>query len=252
MVDINELSKEILYKINSLRHERLNLDDFIQDLKYNELGTDNEIESALKILLDFDKIEYKVDNVGIYVELKDIWTTIPSGRITRPDWYDPRDTNPYVVPYRSPRDGRTNTTFVVQPSGEFTSVSNMRFYAGGSVTSAWQQNPLLPNPKFNFILDTSSTSIEILETHERIIVRSLNYSRSLYSISGSFRITIPPITFESLEFLIQRSDNNRATFIIKFESEEYKCQIGRIQSNQYNFNHEYTFEFSGSQINDSG
>ena len=257
------LSDFLLNRLKSLSNTRISLDLFEDAVLKSDYCSQEEFNESMKFLLDSDKIEYKVDKNGIYVEIKNRghspWVNISVGRSEYPDSYNSGDTD---------------------PSGGWSTVSNFRWYTNGSISTNWglTDGQLIVGSelRYKFIFDVPTMSIEVPENSERIPIKSFQYTRTndtpreFYStaferqyyqepidqgatISGSFKIILPLDETDVIGFLIYRTEGyvNLKRFLVKFESEQYDCQIVSIE---YNYatngisNNEYTFRFSGSRI----
>ncbi len=256
------LSDFLLDRLKSLSNTRISLDLFEDAVLKSNYCSQEEFNKSMKFLLDSDKIEYKVDKYGIRVEVKNRshspWVNIPVGRMECPDSYNPGDTD---------------------PSGGWSTVSNFRWYTNGSVSTNWDltdgQLIVGSDPRYKFILNVPTMSIEVPENSERIPIKSFQYTRTndtpreFYSttferqyyqepidqeiiISGSFKIRLPLDDTDSIKFLISRTDGNinLLRFLVKFESEQYKCQLESLEycGNHEDHQREYKFRFSGSKI----
>lgn len=273
------LSDFLLNQLKSFSNARISLDLFEDSILKSNLCSQEEFNKSMKFLLDSDKIEYKVDKNGIYVEIKNRghspWVNIPVGRSEYPDSYNPGDTDPCIVP------SENSIPYATNDSGGWSTISNIRWYAGGSVGCDWNltdgQLIVGSESQYNFILNVPTMTIEISENPERIPIESFQYARNInvpsefYSttfgrqyyqepidiqgatISGSFKIILPLDDTDSIKFLINRAEGyvNLKRFLVKFESEQYDCLIDSVEFN-YNtngrYNNEYTFRFSGSII----
>ena len=247
------LSDFLLDRLKSLSNTRISLDLFEDSILKSDLYSQEEFNKSMKFLLDSDKIEYKVDKNGIYVEIKN----------------------------RGHSPSENSIPYATSDSGGWSTISNLRWYTSGSVSTNWDltdgQLIVGSEPRYKFILNVPTMSIEVPENSERISIRSLEYTRNIdiprefYSttferqyyqepidiqgatISGSFKIILPLDNTDSIGFLINQTEGyvNLKRFLIKFESEQYDCLIDSVEFN-YNtngrYNNEYTFRFSGSRI----
>ena len=272
------LSDFLLDRLKSLSNTRISLDLFEDAVLKSNYCSQEEFNKSMKFLLDSDKIEYKVDKNGIYVEIKNRghspWVNIPVGRSEYPDSYNPGDTDPCIVP------SENSIPYATNDSGGWSTISNIRWYAGGSVGCDWNLTDGQPivgsESQYNFILNVPVMSIEVPENSRTSIsmgIRSFEYTKTDHSpiinsvtmsypitysesydvtISGSFKVTIPWDNLETIGFLINRIEgsNRFPPFLIKFESEQYKCQLESVEYYGHHVNHqrEYKFRFSGSRI----
>ena len=272
------LSDFLLDQLKLYSNTKIYLNLFEKAVLKSNYCSQEEFNRSMKFLLDSDKIEYKVDKNGIYVEIKNRghspWVNIPVGRSEYPDSYNPGDTDPCIVP------SENSIPYATNDSGGWSTISNIRWYAGGSVGCDWNlSNSQLivgSEPEYKFILDVSAMSITVSENSERIPIESFNYTKtndnsdySVYSITfgrqyqqqpinqsettiaGHFKIILPLDDTESIKFLVDRSRGTVCyqIFLIKINDEQYKCQI---ESMEFNYNcipyNEYKFRFSGSRI----
>ena len=242
------LSDFLLDRLKSLSNTRISLDLFEDSILKSDLYSQEEFNKSMKFLLDSDKIEYKVDKNGIYVEIKN----------------------------RGHSPSENSIPYATSDSGGWSTISNLRWYTSGSVSTNWDltdgQLIVGSEPRYKFILNVPTMSIEVPENSERISIRSLEYTRNIdiprvfYSttfeprsyydpvetVSGSFKIRLPLDDTDSIKFLISRTDGNinLLRFLVKFESEQYKCQLESWEycRNPENHQREYKFIFSGSRI----
>ena len=263
------LSDFLLNQLKSLSNTRISLDLFEDAVLKSNYCSQEEFNKSMKFLLDSDKIEYKVDKNGIYVEIKNRdhspWVNIPVGRSEYPDSYNPGDTDSCVIPQND--DNR------------FSTISNFRWYTNGSVSTNWNiidgQLIVGSESRYKFILNVPTMTIEVPENSERIPIESFQYTRTndtpreFYSttfgrqyyqepidqgatISGSFKIRLLLDDIDSIKVLVDQSNGSvyYPLLLIKTDRNQYNCQIESVEysTTGEEYYNEYKFRFSGSRI----
>lgn len=274
------LSDFLLDRLKSLSNTRISLDLFEDAVLKSNYCSQEEFNKSMKFLLDSDKIEYKVDKNGIYVEIKNRghspWVNIPTGTIHTgrydPPSYELEDRDPCIVP------SENSIPYAISDSGGWSTITNFRWYTNGSVSTNWDltdgQLIVGSDPQYKFILNVPTMTIEVPENSERFSIRSLEYtynidSSAFYSttfgrqyyqepidqgatISGSFKIRLLLDDIDSIKVLVDQSNGSvyYPLLLIKTDRNQYNCQIESVEysTTGEEYYNEYKFRFSGSRI----
>ncbi len=271
------LSDFLLDRLKSLSNTRISLDLFEDAVLKSNYCSQEEFNKSMKFLLDSDKIEYKVDKNGIYVEIKNRghspWVNIPVGRIESRDYYNSEESDPCIVP------SENSIPYATSDSDGWSTVSNFRWYTNGSISKPWDltdgQLIIGSDQRYKFILNVPTMIIEVPENSERIPIKSFQYTRTndtpreFYStaferqyyrepidqgatISGSFKIRLLLDDIDSIKVLVDQSNGSvyYPLLLIKTDRNQYNCQIESVEysTTGEEYYNEYKFRFSGSKI----